>query len=150
MTNYIIGLGSSLPNGKYYIKKTFTLFKNSHYIKIYAKSKIYKNIGINCKKYMIFYNSAASISTNLVANSLWFKLYAIEKKLGRLRPYKNSPRTIDLDILWTNNKHIKTKNIEIPHPNFFNRNFSLKIAIECTNKCIWKVKYNCFKYKSII
>ena len=69
--------------------------------KLHKKSHIYQGVGVDCKKYLIFYNADAAIFNNLIPDALWFKLFAIEKKLGRLRPYEKSQCTLDLEILWS-------------------------------------------------
>ena len=50
---------------------------------------------------------------------------AIEKELGRERIGKMGPRTIDIDILFYDDKIIKTENLTIPHPHLQNRKFVL-------------------------
>ena len=49
---------------------------------------------------------------------------SIEKKLGRKKKSKNSPRTCDIDIISYNQK-ILTGNITIPHKRMHRRNFVL-------------------------
>jgi 7,8-dihydro-6-hydroxymethylpterin-pyrophosphokinase len=51
---------------------------------------------------------------------------SIEKKLKRTKTIKNGPRTIDLDILFYENKIIKTKNLTVPHPRLHHRLFVLE------------------------
>jgi 2-amino-4-hydroxy-6-hydroxymethyldihydropteridine diphosphokinase len=137
MIKYIIGAGSSHPNGKAYLNRAFQFLNELTCIKIHCKSKLYKNVGLSCKEHLLFLNIAIAISSALMVDALWFELYNIEKFLGRLRPYKNSARTVDLDILWANRISLSTLNIKIPHCEFLNRIFTLKCAQECANKCSW-------------
>ncbi len=132
--HYIIGLGSSISKNKLYIKQALNNITEESYIKIISTSKINKTIGIHCKKFLIFYNSIILINTVLNPESLWYVVYKIEKKIGRINVYKNSPRTIDIDILFTFYNNIHTKNLMIPHCQFFYRQFIIKQTFSCIKK----------------
>jgi 2-amino-4-hydroxy-6-hydroxymethyldihydropteridine diphosphokinase len=49
-----------------------------------------------------------------------FLLY-VEKKFKRKRAFKNSPRTLDLDIILFNNLKLKTDRLIVPHTFFKER-----------------------------
>ncbi|MCF6306439.1 MAG: 2-amino-4-hydroxy-6-hydroxymethyldihydropteridine diphosphokinase [Flavobacteriaceae bacterium] len=55
-------------------------------------------------------------------------ILSIEKKLGRIRSEEegNTSRPIDIDILFYDDKIIKTKTLEVPHPRLQNRKFVLQ------------------------
>ena len=59
----------------------------------------------------------------------------IEKKLGRKRTVKNSPREWDIDIL-DYNQTIEKKGIFLPHPRIHNRNFVLLPLFEINKNWI--------------
>jgi len=46
-----------------------------------------------------FLNAVASFETPLSPRALLAALHAIERRFGRARPYRNAPRTLDLDLL---------------------------------------------------
>jgi 2-amino-4-hydroxy-6-hydroxymethyldihydropteridine diphosphokinase len=46
-------------------------------------------------------------------------------RLGRRRTVENGPRTIDIDILLYGNLVMKTAELEIPHPRYRERRFTL-------------------------
>jgi len=46
-----------------------------------------------------FYNAVAALRTSLPPHELLVALQSIEAAAGRERPYRNAPRTLDLDIL---------------------------------------------------
>ena len=54
------------------------------------------------------------------------RLNEIEARLGRIRSEKNSPRTIDLDILLYGDIKVDDKRLTIPHPRMNERNFVLQ------------------------
>jgi 2-amino-4-hydroxy-6-hydroxymethyldihydropteridine diphosphokinase len=68
----------------------------------------------------------------------------IETNLGRRRPYKNSPRTADIDILLFNGCYSAHPGCTIPHPRMLERRFCLEGLVQVapdwvvpgTNQCV--------------
>jgi len=52
-------------------------------------------------------------------------LHAIERDLGRERPFPNAPRTVDLDLLLYAERRIVTVELTVPHPRLHERGFVL-------------------------
>ena len=46
------------------------------------------------------------------------------------RPYRNAPRTLDLDLLLYGTQHIATPDLTVPHPRMFERAFVLQPLAE--------------------
>ena len=72
-----------------------------------------------------FINAVIAVQTRLDGRELLLKLQQIENDAGRLRPYKNAPRTLDLDILLYETAIIDTPDLQVPHPRMFERAFVL-------------------------
>src|SRR5690606_11478026 len=70
-------------------------------------------------------NAVARIHTTLEAGDLLTALQTIEQRHGRERPYRNAPRTLDLDILLFGDLRIDTPDLTIPHPRMHERAFVL-------------------------
>ncbi|MEE2705199.1 MAG: 2-amino-4-hydroxy-6-hydroxymethyldihydropteridine diphosphokinase [Pseudomonadota bacterium] len=70
-----------------------------------------------------YINSVAIIETQMNPYELLNACHEVELMYGRERSYKNSPRTIDIDILAYNNIVIKNRKIQIPHPRLHEREF---------------------------
>jgi len=128
----ILALGSNL---KYQdnlpidnIEKAYQQLE-SEGIEILKKSFFYESEAYPNNKDPKFINSAIIIKTNLPAQVLLQKIFKIEKNFGRVRNQKNSPRTLDIDILDYDGQiiNIKDKNInlDIPHKEIHNRLFVL-------------------------
>ena len=77
-----------------------------------------------------FLNSALKIKTALPPLRLLKALKKIEKALGRTKTVRNGPRVIDLDILFYGDKIIKRKDLTVPHPRIFERQFVIKPLFE--------------------
>lgn len=72
-----------------------------------------------------YINAVVEIATALTAPALLAALQAIEQAAGRERPYRNAPRTLDLDILLYGQASISSPALTIPHPRMHERAFVL-------------------------
>jgi 2-amino-4-hydroxy-6-hydroxymethyldihydropteridine diphosphokinase len=77
-----------------------------------------------------FINAVLVIKTGLNAFELLERLHRIELACGRERPYRNAPRTLDLDLLLFGQARIDSPNLQVPHPRMFARAFVLQPLIE--------------------
>ncbi|MBO9356362.1 2-amino-4-hydroxy-6-hydroxymethyldihydropteridine diphosphokinase [Bordetella petrii] len=72
-----------------------------------------------------FTNAVAAVDTTLAPLALLDALQALENRHGRLRPYKNAPRTLDLDLLLHGDTAMDTPRLTLPHPRMHERAFVL-------------------------
>jgi 2-amino-4-hydroxy-6-hydroxymethyldihydropteridine diphosphokinase len=72
-----------------------------------------------------YFNAVAEIATTLTAPDLLTALQAIEQGAGRERPYRNAPRTLDLDLLLYGSARIHSATLTVPHPRMGTRAFVL-------------------------
>lgn len=72
-----------------------------------------------------FINGVLKVETTLAAERLLQQLQAIENKYGRQRPYRNAPRSLDLDLLLYGTEHRHTDYLTLPHPRMHERAFVL-------------------------
>ena len=72
-----------------------------------------------------YLNAVAALATHLPALALLDQLQQIEQAAGRERPYRNAPRTLDLDLLLYGDQHINTSRLSVPHPRMAHRAFVL-------------------------
>ena len=89
-------------------------------------SKIYETEPVGGPPQGKYLNAVWEIETDLAAEVLLKELLKIENEMGRVRTVKNSPRPIDLDILFYGHEIIKKPGLEIPHPRLHERWFVLK------------------------
>ncbi|MGY0196121.1 2-amino-4-hydroxy-6-hydroxymethyldihydropteridine diphosphokinase [Leptothrix sp. BB-4] len=57
-------------------------------------------------------------------------LQAIERRHGRERPYRNAPRTLDLDLLLWGERVIDDPVLTVPHPRLHQRAFVLRPLLD--------------------
>mgnify|MGYP001419481283 FL=1 len=118
-----LGIGSNLGNRKKNIEKAkFKLLENG--IKILQTSNYYESMSWPNPKNPKFLNIVVEIKTSLRPLKLLNICKQIEKKLGRKKSIRNSPRICDIDILDYNKKCLN-KDIILPHPRMHSRNFVL-------------------------
>ena len=72
-----------------------------------------------------FYNICARVKTGFSPNAFLGVCLGIEAAMGRERPFKNSPRIIDIDVLLYNDLEMCTQELTVPHPRMPERAFVL-------------------------
>ncbi|KFI06046.1 2-amino-4-hydroxy-6-hydroxymethyldihydropteridine diphosphokinase [Massilia sp. BSC265] len=70
-----------------------------------------------------YINAVACIDTSFDPHQLLAALQDIEQAHGRERPYRNAPRTLDLDLLLYGDQQIATDTLTVPHPRMHERGF---------------------------
>ncbi|RTL39367.1 MAG: 2-amino-4-hydroxy-6-hydroxymethyldihydropteridine diphosphokinase [Burkholderiales bacterium] len=77
-----------------------------------------------------FVNAVVALDTGLAPLDLLDALQAIEQAHGRERPYRNAPRTLDLDLLLYGDVVLDTPRLTLPHPRLGERAFVLRPLLE--------------------
>ena len=78
-----------------------------------------------------YLNLALEVESELTARQMLEILKRIEREMGRRETQERwQPRVIDIDILFWGNQVVDTPDLEIPHREFFNRPFAMKILAE--------------------
>ena len=123
-----LAIGSNLGNKVKNINRAKTLLEKAP-VKILNCSSFYLTPAWPNEKYPDFNNIVIKIKTRLKINALFLQIKKIEKRLGRIKNIKNSPRTCDIDIIDFNGKNMNfvvgSQRLIVPHPRMENRNFVL-------------------------
>jgi 2-amino-4-hydroxy-6-hydroxymethyldihydropteridine diphosphokinase len=77
-----------------------------------------------------FINAVALVQTQLLPLELLHALQALEQQSGRERPFKNAPRTLDLDVIFYGDVVLATPELTLPHPRWHERAFVLQPMAE--------------------
>jgi len=72
-----------------------------------------------------YLNAVIELETGLTAPALLDHLQQIEQEAGRERPYRNAPRTLDLDLLLYGSACMESERLTLPHPRMMRRAFVL-------------------------
>ena len=74
-----------------------------------------------------FFNTVLVIGTSLDAHKLFAQLQQVEIALGRKRTLRqNTPRNIDIDLIYYNGQTIRSGGLVVPHPRWTKRRFVLQ------------------------
>lgn len=89
-----------------------------------ARSALYRSAPVDASG-PDYINAVVEVSTGLTAPALLASLQQIEASAGRERPYRNAPRTLDLDLLLYGSARIDSSTLTVPHPRMTQRAFVL-------------------------
>jgi 2-amino-4-hydroxy-6-hydroxymethyldihydropteridine diphosphokinase len=119
-----LGLGSNVGDSETLLRAALDEL-NGPDLKLLKASSLYETEPIGLRDQPWFLNMAAEFETELFPKQLLHRIAAVEKSLGRKRTVRNGPRTIDIDILLYGNAVVNTEELEIPHPRYRERRFTL-------------------------
>lgn len=77
-----------------------------------------------------YINAVAELRTTLSAHALLAELQQLEQRAGRERPWRNAPRTLDLDLLLYGDLELDDPVLTLPHPRMWQRAFVLRPLAE--------------------
>jgi 2-amino-4-hydroxy-6-hydroxymethyldihydropteridine diphosphokinase len=119
-----IGLGANLGDAAHSVRIAIDLLARLSETSLSACSSLYRTAPIDATG-DDFVNAVVHLETQLDAHTLLAELQRIEHSFGRERPFRNAPRTLDLDLLVFGSDTIRDDVLEVPHPRMGNRAFVL-------------------------
>ena len=124
-----IALGANLGDAAQTVRDAIKAINDLPQTQVKKQSSLYKTAAMeslpSAPKSPDYINAVVEIICHQPAYILLEQLQKIEQKAGRIRPYLNAPRTLDLDILLYGDAHIQTETLTIPHPRMWQRAFVL-------------------------
>jgi 2-amino-4-hydroxy-6-hydroxymethyldihydropteridine diphosphokinase len=84
-----------------------------------------------------FLNAVAVLDTLLTPLELLDALQSIERHHRRERPFRNAPRTLDLDLLLHGQTRLESGRLCLPHPRGHLRAFVLRPLAEIAPDLVW-------------
>lgn len=134
-----LGLGSNLGDREGNLERAIDLL--SQRFRMGKASSIYDTEPVGNVNQPRFLNMACQIYTTLPPAGLLAAVKGIELKLGRVLPASpNSPRPIDIDILFYGDQVVNTPDLVIPHPRLTERAFVLIPLVEIAPNLAHPVK----------
>jgi 2-amino-4-hydroxy-6-hydroxymethyldihydropteridine diphosphokinase len=119
-----IGVGGNLGDAMATVQQALQALAALPATQLLRPSSLYRTAPVDSSG-PDYINAVAHIRTALTPLDLLDHLQALESHAGRLRPYLNAPRTLDLDILLYGDRHIHTDRLTVPHPRMMQRAFVL-------------------------
>lgn len=119
-----VGLGANLGDAQATLAAALLSLRGLPRTQVQRVSAFYRTAPIDSHG-PDYVNAVAALDTNLPPLDLLAQLQAIENAFGRERPYRNAPRTLDLDLLLYANERIASPTLTVPHPRMHERAFVL-------------------------
>lgn len=129
MESIFLLLGTNVGNLKKNLERALNKLQR-HNIRIIKKSRIYKTKPWGNNNQPDFLNMAIEVDCDYSPVELLAVLKSIESNMGRIKRRRWAPRVIDVDILFYGDRVIKSENLTIPHKEFLNRPFAIKLLAE--------------------
>lgn len=119
-----IGIGANLGNPAKQVLSAVSRMAALPGARLLRQSGLYRTAPIEADG-DDYINAVICLLTTLAPEALLEQLQGIETKAGRQRPYRNAPRTLDLDILLYDQIQMQTPRLTLPHPRMAERAFVL-------------------------
>lgn len=124
-----IGLGANLGDAAQTLRQALAALAGLPSVHLRQVASFYRTAPIDSSG-PDYINTVARLDTELSPWALLDALQAIENQYGRTRPYRNAPRTLDLDILLYDRQRIDDARLTLPHPRMHERAFVLAPLLE--------------------
>ena len=119
-----IALGANLGEAAAVVASAIDARNRLPDTRLEARTHLYRSAPVDAQG-PDFINAVAAVSTRLTAPDLLLALQQLEQRAGRERPYRNAPRTLDLDLLLYGDARIDSPSLTVPHPRMMERAFVL-------------------------
>ena len=130
-----IALGSNLAEPEVQVNQAFAALAQLPQTRLLAQSSLYRSAPVGYAEQADFINAVAHIETRLTAHDLLQSLLGIERTFGRVRDFRNAPRTLDLDLLLYADLMFHEPGLTLPHPRMHERAFVLLPLVEIAPEC---------------
>ncbi|WP_454691560.1 2-amino-4-hydroxy-6-hydroxymethyldihydropteridine diphosphokinase [Achromobacter aloeverae] len=124
-----IGLGANLGDAGATLRQALRELAASKGITACEASPFYRSAPVDAGG-PDFVNAVARLRTTLAPLALLDLLQALEHRHGRERPYRNAPRTLDLDLLLYGDVTMDEPRLTLPHPRMHERAFVLRPLLD--------------------
>jgi len=124
-----IGIGANLGQARASVEQAITRLATLAGCDLLQSSSLYATAPIDADG-DDYVNAVAAVVTDLTPHALLHALQAIEQQHGRQRPYRNAPRTLDLDLLLYGQQALDSAQLTLPHPRMTQRAFVLVPLLE--------------------
>jgi 2-amino-4-hydroxy-6-hydroxymethyldihydropteridine diphosphokinase len=119
-----VGLGANLGDAQAALTAALQALVALPQVRLHRTSAFYRTAPIEAHG-PDYLNAVAALDTTLAPLDLLAQLQGVENTFGRERPYRNAPRTLDLDLLLYGEERINSPTLTVPHPRMHERAFVL-------------------------
>lgn len=119
-----IALGANLGDAQQTVRDAMAQIAQLPQTQWLSSSSLYRTAPIESSG-GDYINAVVKVLCTSHAYTLLSLLQNLEQKAGRQRPYRNAPRTLDLDLLLYGSARIDSETLTVPHPRMRERAFVL-------------------------
>ena len=119
-----VALGANLGDAAHTVRAALVALGQVPGVQRVRSSSLYRTAPVDSTG-PDYINAVVEVATTLSAPGLLAALQAIENVAGRERPYRNAPRTLDLDLLLYGLARVDSRTLTVPHPRMLERAFVL-------------------------
>lgn len=127
-----VALGANLGDAASAVQEAMQALDRLPLTRVTRRSSLYKTVPITSDGASAaqsagadYINAVVELETELAAPVLLRQLQQLEQAAGRERPYRDAPRTLDLDLLLYGSARIESQELTVPHPRMAQRAFVL-------------------------
>ena len=125
-----LGLGSNLGHRQAILNAALADLTSQPQLTLLQQASLYTTTAQGDDAGDAFLNTAVKVLWYGTAESLLDLCQSVEAQNGRVRSYPNAPRTLDIDLLWTESGPVHTSRLKVPHPRLHQRAFALVPLLE--------------------
>jgi 2-amino-4-hydroxy-6-hydroxymethyldihydropteridine diphosphokinase len=119
-----VGLGANLGDAPAAVTQALRDLGRLPQTQLARASSLYRSAPVDAAG-PDYVNAVAELHTALSPHELLAELQRLEQAAGRERPWRNAPRTLDLDLLLYDDVQLDSPELTIPHPRMHERAFVL-------------------------
>jgi 2-amino-4-hydroxy-6-hydroxymethyldihydropteridine diphosphokinase len=117
----LLGIGGNVGDVLRRFEHLYWYMRKSTRIQVLENSPILKNPPFGFLEQDDFLNALVLVETNLAPKQLLRYILRIEKKFGRKRLFKDGPRTLDIDMIFYEERAVESRELTLPHPGWMER-----------------------------
>jgi 2-amino-4-hydroxy-6-hydroxymethyldihydropteridine diphosphokinase len=116
-----LSLGSNVGDRRAHLKDAIASIEG-----VVAVSDVYETAPVGGPPQDDYLNLVVAVDTDLTPRQLLGLCHRLESAAGRVRGERWGPRTLDVDIVWTDGEPVDEPDLQIPHPRLYQRRFVLE------------------------
>ena len=120
-----VGLGANLGEARQTLDAAVKAIGKLPHSRVLNCSSFYRSAPVDATG-PDYINAVLHLETRLNAYEALKAFQSLENMAGRVRPYRNAPRTLDIDLLLFGDASIQSSVLTVPHPRMRERAFVLK------------------------
>ncbi len=144
-----VALGANLGDPSQTLNWAIEALATVPHIQVVSRSSLYQTAPFDSHG-PDYVNAVISLKTTLTAPALLARLQKLEVAAGRERPYRNAPRTLDLDLLLYGDAILQSDNLTVPHPRMLTRAFVLKPLSEIASNLVTPAQLRAVESQKVV